>query len=536
MNPIILYMADGKSFFIGLALAGLGVACLLRFQARFVRPVSTIAVLVGMALVLISSTPQPLWSYILWFASAGVCLLVGNSNKAPRKLRTNSAILMLLLTCGLLWAEAAYLRRPKVAIPAGKTVYVLGDSLSAGMGTDDRCWPAVLAQISGLPVVNLAEPGATVQSALRQAERVAEPGSIVIVEIGGNDLLGGTEAAVFRARLDTLIAKLRSDQDTIVMLELPLFPFKNAYGAAQREVAARYGVTLVPKRFLTRVLGLKDATLDGLHLSQKGHDALAAEMAGILKDHFILKGPDASAFGMPPAWDVADMLRADMADARTAWIAKAATPAERKTRDESGFLLATTEAGVADFHALRHTFGSNLARAGVAPKIAMDLMRHSDVNLTMRLYSHTLVADRGDALHVLPDPNAVPAELTQQRATCAAGGASSDLTSSAGQSGPNAGRRAGTSAKSGKGRVGRSAWRSVSAGTSASKRGVSPTRVVSPAGTHSAASMSPETIQKTPDNMGETDTAGHRAASSGTEESETRPARFERATYGLGNR
>ena len=43
-----------------------------------------------------------------------------------------------------------------------------------------------------------------------------------------------------------------------------------------------------------------------------------------------------------------------------------------------------------------------LAKAGVAPKVAMDLMRHSDVNLTMGLYSHTFLQDRADALEKLP--------------------------------------------------------------------------------------------------------------------------------------
>jgi hypothetical protein len=55
-----------------------------------------------------------------------------------------------------------------------------------------------------------------------------------------------------------------------------------------------------------------------------------------------------------------------------------------------------------DFPSLRHTFGTALARAGVAPKVAMDLMRHSDINLTMRLYSHTVVADWAKALEKLP--------------------------------------------------------------------------------------------------------------------------------------
>ena len=66
--------------------------------------------------------------------------------------------------------------------------------------------------------------------------------------------------------------------------------------------------------------------------------------------------------------------------------------------------------GRADFHALRHSFCSALARAGVAPKTAQDLARHSDVNLTLSLYSHTLVEDRAEALKALPDLTVAEAE------------------------------------------------------------------------------------------------------------------------------
>lgn len=59
-------------------------------------------------------------------------------------------------------------------------------------------------------------------------------------------------------------------------------------------------------------------------------------------------------------------------------------------------------AGVIDFHALRHTFITNLARGGVHPKLAQDLARYSDINLTMSRYSHTELAERAKALASLP--------------------------------------------------------------------------------------------------------------------------------------
>ncbi|MBL4701844.1 MAG: tyrosine-type recombinase/integrase [Phycisphaeraceae bacterium] len=58
---------------------------------------------------------------------------------------------------------------------------------------------------------------------------------------------------------------------------------------------------------------------------------------------------------------------------------------------------------VADFHALRHTFITNLAQGGVHPKTAQALARHSTITLTMDRYTHSLQEDQTRALDVLPD-------------------------------------------------------------------------------------------------------------------------------------
>ena len=58
-----------------------------------------------------------------------------------------------------------------------------------------------------------------------------------------------------------------------------------------------------------------------------------------------------------------------------------------------------------DIHCLRHSFATNLARAGVAPKVAQELLRHSDVNLTLSVYSHASAFDVASALESLPALN-----------------------------------------------------------------------------------------------------------------------------------
>ncbi|MHC2067360.1 tyrosine-type recombinase/integrase [Bremerella sp. T1] len=56
----------------------------------------------------------------------------------------------------------------------------------------------------------------------------------------------------------------------------------------------------------------------------------------------------------------------------------------------------------ADFHSLRHTFISSLARSGVHSLKAKELARHSTITLTMDVYSHIETDELRKALDMLP--------------------------------------------------------------------------------------------------------------------------------------
>ena len=88
-------------------------------------------------------------------------------------------------------------------------------------------------------------------------------------------------------------------------------------------------------------------------------------------------------FKMPKKDKVIDMLKADLELAGIPY------------RDDAG--------KVSDFHALRHSFISNLAAGGVHPKTAQALARHSTITLTMDRYSHSYHGEQSAALEVLPD-------------------------------------------------------------------------------------------------------------------------------------
>lgn len=54
--------------------------------------------------------------------------------------------------------------------------------------------------------------------------------------------------------------------------------------------------------------------------------------------------------------------------------------------------------GKAHAHRFRHSFGSNLIRAGVNIKVVQKLMRHENIQLTLDIYGHILDTDAEDAI------------------------------------------------------------------------------------------------------------------------------------------
>jgi integrase len=75
----------------------------------------------------------------------------------------------------------------------------------------------------------------------------------------------------------------------------------------------------------------------------------------------------------------------------------------RKDLKVAGISYQDTSNRFADFHALRHTFITNLSNSGVHPKVAQVLARHSTITLTIDRYSHSLLEDQISAISKLPD-------------------------------------------------------------------------------------------------------------------------------------
>lgn len=159
------------------------------------------------------------------------------------------------------------------------------------------------------------------------------------------------------------------------------------------------------------------ATVAACYSKRRHQDTqvLHQEVVRQLKSWLAAKGrrdPDAPLFpvsGRVPGGKqrkTSKMIERDLKVARDAWLEEAKERSEElERRMKTDFLCHCNQDGLyADFHSLRHWFITGLARAGVSPKMAQTLARHSDIRLTLGVYTHVELPDRSAAIESLPAP------------------------------------------------------------------------------------------------------------------------------------
>ena len=279
-----MYFASGESLYPGAGLLLLAVISPAVLKQRWMLRVRNLLAWVALALMIMASPPFSLVVSLMFLVLFAVWFIASNQSSMPQttiNLQLGVSILLafsLLIITGL---EFFHRKIPRITGNPSDHLVVIGDSISSGIDPRVAAWPLVFQQMCGVPVKNLARPGAQVSEGVLIARDLTADDHLVLIEIGGNDLLMGVSADDYNKSLDALLSKVTALNRTVVMFELPLLPTKTAYGQVQRRLAAQYGVALIPKRYFAQVLGDAGATSDGLHLSAFGARQLAARVVQV---------------------------------------------------------------------------------------------------------------------------------------------------------------------------------------------------------------------------------------------------------------
>lgn len=282
MNWLTYTFGSGLAFFLGLGLILVGLAVFALGERSAWKMLATLLAVLGLCVVGLSAAPLPYWFYSLAAALSAAWLIAerlphGRWFAWRRSLRGLMVAVCLIAVA----VELPYHLSPSLPATGKPTLYILADSVTAGTG-EKLTWPKLLSQAQTVDVVDLSMAGATVNSALKQADGVTRDGGIVLLEIGGNDLLGETTVADYELDLERLLQKVCRPGRAVLMFELPLPPFRNEYGRVQRRLAAKHHVTMIPKRLFMGILSETGATIDGVHLAHLGHERMAALVWGYI--------------------------------------------------------------------------------------------------------------------------------------------------------------------------------------------------------------------------------------------------------------
>lgn len=207
-------------------------------------------------------------------------------------------VLQLLVACGSATQDAPSdtqqvetekTAEPDVVKEADTLVLAFGDSLYAGYGLsqNDGFVPdlqkALNAAGKDVRVHNAGVSGDTTAAGLRRMDFVLDnlPKSpdLVILGLGGNDLLRGLKPEESRTNLDSMIKKLK-DRDIPVMLTGMVAPinlgkeYGDAFNGIYPDLAQKYGTHLYPF-FMEGLVSRPDLILeDGIHPNDKGIDLI----------------------------------------------------------------------------------------------------------------------------------------------------------------------------------------------------------------------------------------------------------------------
>lgn len=258
MNPIVYHIASGQAFFTGAALIILAALLSLN-EKQITRRLMVFSFLLGVIAFAVSSTPLPWW----WYGVVGVVTLVWIVMLFRKRGRRVAASILIAVWLVALLLEVPYHLTPGVKPVASRSLTVIGDSVTAGLGDEEtETWPRILEQTHNITVQDLSHVGDTVGAARKRVTATKIESPLILLEIGGNDILGSTTPSQFETNLDALLLELESPGRQLVMLELPLPPFYHAYGRIQRELVRKHNVKLVPKRVFLSIIAGGDATLD----------------------------------------------------------------------------------------------------------------------------------------------------------------------------------------------------------------------------------------------------------------------------------
>lgn len=176
---------------------------------------------------------------------------------------------------------------PKVAkLATTDVVLAFGDSLTYGTGAKaEESYPAVLSQLLGRNVVRAGVPGEQTAGGLQRLPGALDEHQprLVIVCLGGNDMLRKGSPAAIEANLRAMLKEIRGRGLDAVLVGVPAPGLITSAPEFYEKLAKEFGIPYEGK-IVTSVLYKPDLKSDPIHPNADGYRRMAEAIAKLLRD------------------------------------------------------------------------------------------------------------------------------------------------------------------------------------------------------------------------------------------------------------
>jgi lysophospholipase L1-like esterase len=175
---------------------------------------------------------------------------------------------------------------PRVApIGPSEVIVAFGDSLTYGTGAaETESYPVVLGQLIGRKVVRAGVPGEVTAQGLVRLPQVIEEHrpALMIVCLGGNDMLRRMDEAQVRNNLREIIRAIKARGIAVVLVGVPKPALITSAPAFYGELAKEFGIPYEGK-VVTDVMYQLELKADAIHPNAKGYRRMAEAIADLLR-------------------------------------------------------------------------------------------------------------------------------------------------------------------------------------------------------------------------------------------------------------
>lgn len=165
-------------------------------------------------------------------------------------------------------------------------ILAFGDSLTYGSGASrEEDYPSVLAQLTGLTVINAGVPGEISKDGLKRLPTLLDehnPDLVVLIH-GGNDLLRKLDPETIRNNLDSMIRIAQEKRISVIMLGVPepglFLSSADLYSALAKERKISIDTEILPTTLTKNRL-----KSDMIHPNKEGYRLIAQAVYQLLED------------------------------------------------------------------------------------------------------------------------------------------------------------------------------------------------------------------------------------------------------------